>query len=269
MTTPALRLWTGKTVHKRFAPFERRFQYNIFLIDLDIDRLDEAGRCNLLFAVGRPSLFSFQTRDHGPKAAGTKLRPWAEEMLQSAGVDLEGGEIRLVTFPRHLFYKFAPLSLWYGYGPAGDLRGIIYEVNNTFGEQHCYVASAGARQSQHEAPKAFHVSPFLDVSGRYRFTLQAPDECLRIVVENWDGDRRTHMASIVAKQAKATDFNLLRQAITQPFASMGVTVGIHWQALKIWLRGAGYRRRPIPPVRPATIAKSVRGTVQERREEPV
>lgn len=269
MTMPALRLWTGKTVHQRFAPFERRFKYDIFLIDLDIDRLGDADQTCAAFGVGRPALFSFRASDHGPKIRGAPLRPWAEDMLQTAGVDIEGGMIRLVTFPRHLFYRFAPLSLWYGFGPDGDLRGIIYEVSNTYGEHHCYVARAGARRSQHEAAKTFHVSPFMDISGRYRFTLRPLDERLIVTIENWEGADRTHLANISAEQLAATTGTLLRLALMQPFASIGVIVGIHWQAMKIWLRGARYRRKPPPPAKIATVARTVPETFEQRSGETV
>ncbi len=269
MTAPALRLWTGKTVHHRYAPFQRRFAYDIALIDLDIDRLAEAGAQSWLFAVDRPGLFSFRPEDHGPKAKGAALRPWAEDMFRTAGVELAGGAVRLVTFPRHLFYKFAPLSLWYGYGPEGALRGIIYEVNNTFGERHCYVAAAGPERSEHEAEKSFHVSPFMDVSGRYRFTLRAPDGKLRVTVENWNEGQRSHMANINAIEWPANTASLARLALMQPFSSLGVTVGIHWQALKIWIRGAAYRPKPEAPERAATIATDMSVTASLRSGEPV
>lgn len=257
MNPPALKFWTGKTVHCRFTPFERRFEYGIFLIDVDIDLLAEAGQVSSLFAVGRPSLFSFRPEDNGPRSKETTLREWAETVFQTAGIDQTGGRIRLVTFPRHLFYRFAPLSLWYGYDSDERLQGVIYEVNNTFGERHCYVAPAGQSRSQHEAEKSFHVSPFFDVSGKYRFVLQAPGDKLHVTVENWDEGDRTHMANIVARLTPATSATLLRHALTQPLSSIGVLFGIHWQALKIWLRGARYRRKPLPPASPATIAHPV------------
>lgn len=260
MSTPALRLWTGKTVHHRYSPFERRFSYDICLIDLDIDRLGEASRQTPLFSVGRPALFSFKPEDNGPKDRQASLRGWAEEMYRAANVDLGGGEIRLITFARHLFYKFAPLSLWYGYDPEGNLRGIIYEVNNTFGERHCYVAATETDRCQHEADKSFHVSPFMDVTGQYRFTLRTPDNRLLVTVENWESGARTHMANIVAEQAPAKTATLLQLAVTQPFSSLGVMAAIHWQALKIWMRGAGYHRKPAPPVKSATIASRIAGT---------
>ncbi len=254
MTEAALSLWKGQTAHVRYVPFERGFAYDLVLIDIDIDRLAEADASGPLFAVNRPALFSFSTKDHGPKESALPLRPWAEAKLALAGVHLDGGAIRLVTFPRHLFFKFAPLSLWYGYGPDGDLRGIIYEVNNTFGETHCYVAATGPGRQQHESAKSFHVSPFFDVSGTYRFTLRAPGETLGVTVESLQDGARQHMANIRARRLPATSANLLRLALRNPFSTLGVVAGIHWQAARIWLRGAGYRPKPTPPGPDATVA---------------
>ena len=173
MTKPALNLWQGKTVHVRHMPFTRRFVYDLVLIDIDIDRLGEAASVSPLFSVNKPALFSFYEHDHGLKQKGQSLRVWAENILSKAGVQLNGGAIRLVTFPRHFFYKFAPLSLWYAYGPEGDLRGIIYEVNNTFGESHCYVAAVRDGRNLHRADKTREVPAygeyFSDTTGSNHF----------------------------------------------------------------------------------------------------
>ena len=114
--TPAIRLYKGRTTHVRYTPFERRFDYRIFMIDVDIDRLEEASKSSWLFSIGSPNLFSFKQTDHGARQKAP-LRPWAEAELAKAGVKLDGGSIRLVTFPRGLFYKFAPISIWYGLWP--------------------------------------------------------------------------------------------------------------------------------------------------------
>ena len=108
-----LRLWKGHTLHQRSVPFEHRFKYGLALIDVDIDRLDAAHDQSVLFSIDRSNLFSFNRKDHGERKAGD-LRPWAEAEFAKAGIDLNGGTIRLVTFPRHVFYKFAPISLWLG-----------------------------------------------------------------------------------------------------------------------------------------------------------
>ncbi len=254
MSSPPLRLWSGQTLHKRYFPFEREFRYALVLIDVDIDRLEEAGRMSRLFAVNRPGLFSFHEGDHGSAGVARSLRSWADDLFAIAGVNLRGGMIRLVTFPRHFFYKFAPLSLWYGYGRDGSLQGIIYEVRNTFGERHCYVAATEGARSVHFADKNFHVSPFFDVSGQYRFTLRAPGNLLDVVVENMKDGTRTHLANIKARMLEATTGNFLKLAMRNPMSTLGVTAGIHWQALLIWLRGAKYRAKPAKPAHAATVA---------------
>lgn len=267
MIAPALQFWIGQTVHERHTPFRRRFRYRIALIDLDIDRLDEAGKMSALFGIDRPALFSFRREDHGPKQAGGSLRRWAEEKLAAAGVRTEGGTIRLVTFPRHLFFKFAPLSVWYGYDRSGALSGVIYEVNNTFGETHCYVAAASPGTARHAAEKRFHVSPFFDVKGMYRFTLREPGEKMAVTVENMIAGERVHMANITARRRDADAGMLMKLAVLQPLSSIGVVIGIHWQALKIWLRGAGYRRKPEPPSDAETLAAPLSPDAAERAVE--
>ncbi len=254
MTAPAVQLWFGRTVHERHVPFRRRFSYRIGLIDVDLGRLGEARRASRILGIDRPGLFSFRSQDHGPKQKGASLREWALGLLGEAGIDLGGGTIRLVTFPRHLFYKFAPISLWYGYSREGELRGIIYEVNNTFGEHHCYVASAADTVSAHRAEKRLHVSPFFDVSGEYRFVLRTPDDLLKLSVKNYKGSDLQHLATIAARRADATGANLARLGLGLPFSSLGVTAAIHWQAFKLWLRGARYH--PKPPAPTATHSRA-------------
>lgn len=259
---PALSLLSGRTTHSRFTPFEQRFSYALFMVDLDIDRLGEASDQNALFSIDRPNLFSFRRADHGARE-DVALRPWAEDMFATAGVDLEGGAIRLASFPRHLFYKFAPISLWRGYGPDGALRGVIYEVNNTFGETHAYVAPVDALVSRHDAEKAFHVSPFFDVTGRYRFTLRAPSDRLDLVVDTLVDGTRTHMANIKTRRQPATSKALARAAVARPLSTLGVTFGIHLEALKLWLKGAGYRSRPKRPEQAYTVARTLTPRILE------
>lgn len=251
----ALRLCLGHTVHQRSVPFAHRFKYGLSLIDIDIDRLDEAAQKSVLFSVDTPGLFSFNRKDHGDRT-DTPLRPWAICHFEDANIDLEGGAIRLITFARHAFYKFAPISLWLGHGPDGDLRGILYEVNNTFGETHIYIAATpSAGRSQHTADKVFHVSPFFDISGQYRFTLRSDARQLSLIVETLSDQTRTHMATIKTRRQPANSGAFLRLALTKPLSSLAVSVAIHWQALKLWLKGARYHSRPALPEAASTLAK--------------
>ena len=240
---PALLLHHGRTVHRRYVPFRSEFDYGVAMIDLDIDRLDEAHRQCRLFGVEERALFSFERKDHGAQEI-TNLRPWAEAQFQEAGISIPTGTIRLVTFPRHAFYKFAPISLWIALDEKGAPSAILYEVRNTFGERHIYAASLEGRWSRHRAPKSFHVSPFFDVSGTYAFSLRYDVQGLRLGVTTEKEGEPVHMASLATRAAPASDRNLLSTALHMPFSTLGVSLGIHWEALKLWLKGARYHGRP-------------------------
>ena len=259
---PALRIFNGHTIHQRSVPFTHRFKYDLALIDIDIDRLDEASRASSLFKIDGSNLFSFNRRDHGERKAAP-LRPWAEAEFARAGIDLEGGMIRLVTFPRHAFYKFAPISLWLGHDTHGALKGILYEVNNTFGETHVYAAATpDPSKHQHKTDKVFHVSPFFDVSGAYQFTLKWTDDVLNLVVATMKDDQQTHVATISARAKPATSMAFLHIALAKPLSSLGVTAGIHWQAFKLWLKGAKYHSKPKQSSVRTTIATPRRAASQ-------
>lgn len=251
---PPLAGYDAMTAHVRFAPFQRRFAYKLAQILIDVDQPREAARGLSLLGVERFSLFSFYNKDHGDRSGAT-LRPWVEAALAKAGVQLDGGPIRLLCFPRVLGYVFNPLSIFFGYGPDGRLRGVIYEVNNTFGETHSYVAVAnGDELHAHNSPKRFHVSPFMDVKGEYRFRLSPPGEAFYLFVENHIDGARAHVATLIGRKHAVTDRWLLGVFARLPMMTLQVIAGIHWEALWIWRRGAGYRDKPTPPQSPHSIA---------------
>jgi uncharacterized protein len=237
--------YDNRTTHVRFVPFERRFTQRVFQLFLDIDRIAETATGLRLLSYNRPGLFAFYDRDHGDRS-GAPLRSWAQAALARAGVELEGGPIRLLSFPRVLGYVFNPISVYFGYGPDGALRGVVYEVNNTFGETHSY-AAAIAPGADHAAKKRLYVSPFFEVEGRYVFRLRAPDARFALAIENVVAGRRVHLATLAGTRVSLTDSALLAAFARLPLMTLQVTAGIHWQALQLWLRGARYRRRPAPP----------------------
>lgn len=253
-TTASSALYRGRTVHKRFVPYERRFSAPMAHILIEPDSVGGVAQGLAWFAHNRPGAFAFYDRDHGPRD-GSALRPWAEQLFASIGVQLDGGALRLLTMPRVLGYVFNPISVWFGHGPAGELRGVIYEVNNTFGATHAYVAATPeATTARHGAAKQLHVSPFFDVAGRYRFTLDPPADQFRLIVDTDHDGQRTHVASLLAKRQPLTDAALARVFFGLPLATLQVVAGIHWHALWIWLRGARYRRNPGPPATPSSHA---------------
>lgn len=255
MTRPAARLWFGKTSHRREKPFVRSFSHRIAMLEIDIDRLEEAGRLARLFSVNRPNLIAFHTADHGPRAKSAPLRPWAERLFGEAGISLSGGPIRLFTFPRVLGYGFAPISLWQGFGPDGELRGVIYEVHNTFGETHAYVSALNPASAAQHAEKDFFVSPFFDIAGDYRFSLRHADDALALTVENISPDGRHHVAGLSVQPRHLTSGQVLKWMLAMPISGLGVMIAIHWQAFHLWLKGARYRDKPEQRARRATLAR--------------
>jgi len=255
ISAPSPALYDCRTVHVRLKPFQRRFSYRVRQMFLDVDAIGETAAGLRFFSYNRPGLFSFFDADHGDRS-GAPLRSWAERQFAAADVTLDGGAIRLLTFPRVLGHVFNPLSIYFGYGTDGALRGVIYEVHNTFGEAHAYTAKIppSAPRPQHRAAKRFHVSPFLDVAGAYNFTLSPPQDRLSLVIKNVTQQGAEHVASLVGARKPLTDGALLSAFLRAPWAGFGVLAAIHWQALRLWLRGARYRPKPPAPLADATIA---------------
>lgn len=243
-------LYTARVMHRRLVEPFYRFVYRVFYLLLDIDRIDEAAAGLRLFSHNRFNLLSFHDRDHGAQQRG-ELRSWAEAVLRGVNIDLAGGRIRLLCMPRLFGYAFNPISLWYCEHADGSLRAVIAEVRNTFGERHCYLlASNGAPvpyMQPYETEKCFHVSPFFDLVGRYRFTLSEPGEKLRMLIHETREGLPILDATLAAKRRALTDGNVLKQVLMLPLMTFKVVAGIHWEALKIWLRGARFHGKPEAP----------------------
>ncbi|WP_273147625.1 DUF1365 domain-containing protein [Oceanicaulis alexandrii] len=247
-TQPAGSLYIGKTVHERRAPFLHRFSYRLASVLLDLDQLKAADQVSALFSVGRFNLYSFYPKDLGPRDGGD-LSSWARNLFASSGVEVdEQDQISLLCAPRVLGYQFNPLSIYFAHDAEGQLKGLIYEVHNTFGDSHCYVAKAseGSRQT-HDAEKIFHVSPFFDLGGRYEFTLREPDDTFHLTIFKQREDGPDFLATMAMKRAPLSTARLARLFLTQPFSSLKTILAIHWEALRLWIKGAVYHKRNPPP----------------------
>ncbi len=251
MTAPG-RLYFGHIAHRRLQPFEHAFRYSAFSMVLDIDRVDELAHGLKLFSSERFNLFSFFAKDHGSRD-GSPLRPWVENELAKAGIDQYPERIEVLCFPRILGFVFNPLSVYFCVDAAGALFAIVYEVKNTFGGQHTYVGEAanhpGAdeRAAPHGADKAFYVSPFIDMEARYAFTTSLPGERLSLTIDETCPEGPILWAGWFGKMRPLADSNLAKAFFRYPLMTLKVVVGIHWQALRLLLKGAKYRPQPVDP----------------------
>ncbi|NIA72115.1 DUF1365 domain-containing protein [Pelagibius litoralis] len=245
-------------MHKRMRPFTHRFRYSVFSLFLDLDELPRLTRSLPLLSHNRFNIFSFRDSDHGPRD-GTPLRPWAEAQLLAAGIDLEGGALRLLCFPRILGYVFNPLSVWFCHHRNGSLRAIIYEVKNTFGEQHCYLIPV-AEDNRDNKPilqsceKKFYVSPFIEMASAYRFRLREPQESLSILIRQAVAEGEVLLATLTGRRVAIDHGGLWRALLRYPLMTAKVMAAIHWEALWIWRKGGRFYRRGAPPAQAVTRA---------------
>lgn len=238
-------------MHQRLRQVGYRFVYDVFNLYVDIDELPALHNQCRLFSHNRFNLFSLYDRDVGERE-NRAFRPWLERLLRRRGVELEGGRIFLLCYPRVLGYVFNPLSLWYCHHRDGSLRAIVCEVHNTFGETHHYVLTApnGGAMSwniEYRAQKAFHVSPFVQPDAEYHFHFAEPGKCVHVLINEFADGSPLLDASMSGTRLPLNDATLLGLFWRIPLLTLKVIALIHWQALKIWLRGAPFYKKPAPP----------------------
>ena len=241
-------LYFGDVMHARLKPVPHRFSYRVMSLLIDLDRLDEAGRQCQLFGVNRAALYSFHEADHGERD-GSSLRAYAQARANEHGVSLTGGRVWLLCYPRLLGYTFNPLSVYFCTRADGGLALIIYEVRNTFGEIHSYVlpvgpgeiTAAGVRQEQ---DKLFYVSPFVEMATRYRFRISPPGEGVRLRILEVDEEGPLLAATFSGRRRALTTRALLQAFVTLPFLTLKIVGAIHWEALRLWLKGVKLVPRP-------------------------
>ena len=250
-------LYYTKIQHRRWRPRHHKLSYGAFYLLIDLDELDRMHRHLRWFSYNSFNLFSFRDKDHGP-GRNAPLRPWVEQHLGTAGIDLEGGSIQLLCLPRILGYVFNPLSVYYCYHRDGELMAVLYEVSNTFNQRHSYlftVSPDGDKTLRHDCEKRFYVSPFIEASGRYEFSMRPPGEELYLHIRQKDQEGRLLDAWINGTKHHVSDRNLMTCLLRFPLLTLKVIGGIHWEALQLWLKGIGLKERPEPPQEPVTIVQ--------------
>jgi DUF1365 family protein len=238
------KLYAGRVSHIRHSPFQHKFDYRIWMLSVDLDALDALDAGSRLFAHNRFGLVSIADRDHGFRD-GRSLRAYFEDALAGAGLQEFGHKITFVTMPRLLGYAFNPISFYYGYDAQGRLGAILHQVKNTFGDQVGYVMPVHATdQIRQAAPKRMHVSPFFDMQGGYRFALTPPADKLTVSILYGTPEQKRMTATMSLRARPWSDPSLLRLLLQMPLTPLKVIFAIHWQALKLFLRGAKFNAVP-------------------------
>ena len=253
MSTPAIaHIAFGQVRHARLRPRRHSFVYDNFFLMLPMRHLHQTEATGGL-AINRAAVISFFDCDHGdgrnPEQGGALA--WLQEMLQHEGIDDTDGEVWLHTYPRVLGYTFKPVSFWYCHRADGRLRAIVAEVNNTFGERHCYLLDNPRYGQELAADKCFHVSPFCQTEGRYRFrfmrTLQSGQERTVVRVDHDDAQGPLIQTSVSGTLQPITPAALRRAFWRYPAMTLMVMTRIHWQALQLWLKRVRFFSKPPAP----------------------
>lgn len=229
-------IFTGEVVHIRRKPVMHRLKYRVFMGLFDLDELPGLSRKLRLFGYNRAALFAFHDRDHGD-GTGRPLRAQIEQALADAGIPPPGGAIRILCMPRLLGYVFNPISAFFCYDANDDLRAIVHEVNNTFGERHFYALSAVAGSDglvRQECAKDFRVSPFLPLDMEYHFVVAPPKERTALTIMAQRDGEKVLTAWFAGKRRPLSDANLFNEWLRHPAMTFKVIAGIHWEALFLW-----------------------------------
>ncbi len=247
----AVALYRADVMHARLKPFGHRFNYKVFNILIDIADLKSATKKSILFSVNRFNLLSFHENDHAGKGS-VSLQSHIADLLANAGLTSPPSRVLLLCYPRLLGFVFNPISVYFCYNDNGVLVACIYEVRNTFGQQHTYVAKvevgeltdAGLRQTR---TKLFHVSPFVGMEAAYEFRVLPPGDKVRVRILETEHDEPLLSATIIGRQKPLTSATIIIECIRAPLMTLKVVAGIHYEALKLWLKGARYHPIPAAP----------------------
>jgi len=251
-------LYIGSVMHRRFRPRVHRFRYKAFWLLLDLDELDAHSKRLWCFSHNRFNILSLHDTDQG-NGSGHPLGDQVMRHLSEAGIELSGGTIRLLCMPRILGYSFNPISIYFCQRSDGSLAAMLYEVHNTFGERHSYLVPVDSEAGtiHQRCDKAFYVSPFLDMSMRYEFSVRAPGEQIAIAIRASQSDRPVLTACLSGTRKSLTDASLLRAFLMIPALTLKVTAAIHWQALRLWLKGLRLHNHPLPPKNLVTAVSAI------------
>ena len=237
-------IYNGFVNHTRFKPVKHFLKYNTFSLFVDLDEIEKLSKNNIIFSFNKFNIFSFYNKDHGDRD-GLCLKKWAINSLKKFQIEKNINKIKLLCYPRIFGYVFNPLSIFYCY-ENDSLKAIMYEVKNTFNEQHTYVFKVKSNNEIYQTcKKKFYVSPFMEMESKYKFELLKPGEKLSVLIKQSDNDG---IILTAVQKGVRKEFNmkqLLINFVTYPLMTLKIIGAIHFEALRLWKKGAKYRPRDI------------------------
>ncbi len=239
-------IYSGLVTHRRFKPKKHFFSYKTFSLLIDLDELKDIEKKIIFFSYNKLNILSFYNIDHGPRD-GSPIERWVEKILLKSNINIKGGKIKLLCFPRFFGYVFNPLSIFYCYDKKLKLKAILYEVKNTFNEQHTYVFKSSIKSNQilHKCSKKFYVSPFIKMKTFYNFRLSKPGKNINILIKQNDKGGPLLLARQTGTKIKLNSKNLLIQFIKHPLMSFKVILAIHFEAFLLWVKGVKLVKRKV------------------------
>ena len=231
-------IYSGFVTHERYKPKRHFFSYKTFSLLIDLNEIKEIEKKIKFFSYNKFNILSFYNIDHGNRD-GSSLVKWVKNILKKSKINFDIGKIKLLCYPRFFGYVFNPLSIFYCYDKNLKLKAILYEVKNTFKEQHTYVfrCMKPANLILHKCNKKFYVSPFIEMNASYNFRLLKPGKKLNVLIKQNDKNGLLLIARQSGKRLDLTSKNLFLEFLKHPLMSVKVIMAIHFEAFRLWIKG--------------------------------
>ena len=238
-------IYNGTVIHKRFKPKIHFFKYKVFSLLIDLSELNFLDKNVSFFSYNKFNLISFFDKDHGERN-GTSLIEWVKKNLKENEINHENINIKLLCYPRILGYVFNPLSVFYVYNNKEKLISILYEVKNTFGEQHTYIFKVeNDNLLQHNCEKKFHVSPFIEMNCNYFFRILKPSEKISVIIDQYQLNEKLLYASQDGTRVDFTSSELIKSYLKHPLMTFKIILAIHFEAFKLWAKGIKFIKKKL------------------------